>query len=214
MSLITPVQLQFAARIRPDLAERWHPHIDAALQMFAINTPKRIAAFIAQTAHESVGFTRVIESFNYSVGGLSVFGKRLSAAQREALGRHSGEKYLPLERQRAIANLVYGSRMGNKASSDGWTFRGRGLIQITGLENYVNCSRALGIDFVLKPELLETEQYAALSAGWFWARNCCNEFADIGDIVGMTRRINGGTNGLDERLAIYKIACSALGVSA
>lgn len=213
MSLITSEQLQRLAGITPKLAQRWYPSIHETLQLFAINTPRRMAAFIAHLGHESADFTCVIESFNYSIAGLAVFGDRLSVAQRETLGRQLGENVLPVERQRAIANLVYGSRLGNKAPGDGWKYRGRGLIQITGLDNYLRCSRALGIDLITSPELLESEQYAAQSAGWFWTVNLCNELADISDMVGMTRRINGGKNGLEDRLARYKVACSVLGVS-
>lgn len=213
MSLITSEQLQRAAGITPELTRRWHPHILAVMQQSSIHTPRRVAAFIAQTGHESQGFTRTVESFNYSIDGLTLFGQRLTDDQRQLLGRKPSEKLLPVERQRAIANLVYGGRMGNKVPGDGWKYRGRGLIHITGLDNYLNCGRAQGIDLITSPELLESEQYAAQSAGWFWSESHCNELADISDIVSITRRINGGKNGLDDRLKRYKLACDILGVS-
>nr|WP_278193099.1 glycoside hydrolase family 19 protein [Dickeya dianthicola] len=210
MSLITVEQFQRAAGVKAEIAEKWHPHIVAALQQFDITTPRRIAAFIAQTGHESGGFTRIVESFNYSIAGLAIF-SQLTVAQREALGRHADERSLPVERQRAIANLAYAGRLGNKSPDDGWKFRGRGLIQLTGLDNYLACGRALGIDLITSPELLESPQYAALSAAWFWSENKLNSLADIGDIVKITRRINAGMAGLAERQALYKQALRALG---
>ncbi|GAB7214727.1 hypothetical protein OS42_13380 [Dickeya oryzae] len=137
----------------------------------------------------------------------------MTVAQREALGRHADERGLPVERQRAIANLAYAGRLGNKSPDDGWKFRGRGLIQLTGLDNYLACGRALGIDLITAPELLESPQYAALSACWFWSENRLNSLADIGDIVKITRRINAGMAGLAERQALYKQALRALGAA-
>ncbi len=212
MSLITVEQFQRAAGVKAEIAGKWHPHIAAALQQVDITTPRRIAAFVAQTGHESGGFTRIVESFNYSVAGLAIF-SQLTVGQREALGRHADERSLPAERQRAIANLAYGNRMGNKAPDDGWKYRGRGLIQLTGLDSYLACGRALGIDLITSPDLLESPQYAALSAAWFWSENGLNALADIGDIVKITRRINAGLAGLAERQALYKQAIRALGAA-
>ncbi|WP_038909449.1 glycoside hydrolase family 19 protein [Dickeya oryzae] len=209
---MTVEQFQRAAGVKAEIAEKWHPHIVAALQQFDITTPRRIAAFIAQTGHESGGFTRIVESFNYSITGLAIF-SQLTVAQREALGRHADERGLPVERQRAIANLAYAGHLGNKSPDDGWKFRGRGLIQLTGLDNYLSCGRALGIDLITSPELLESPQYAALSAGWFWSENKLNSLADIGDIVKITRRINSGMIGLAERQALYKQALRAVGAA-
>lgn len=201
---------QTAAGISSELAARWFSHVVATMDEFGITTPARQAAFIAQVGTESAGFKTLSESFNYSIAGLSIFGSRLTASQREQLGRRNGESSLPVERQRAIANLVYGGRYGNKAAGDGYKFRGRGLKQITFLDNYLACGRALGIDLITNPDLLLQDEYAARSAGWFWKANNCNSFADADDFTGLTQRINGGTNGLADRKARLVIATKAL----
>lgn len=202
-----------ATGVSQALAERWYPHIIATMSQFHIDTPKRQAAFLAQIGTESGGFTKLKESLNYSVDGL-INGfprKRISIEQCRALGRKPTEKSLPEDRQIQIANLVYGGRYGN-AANQGWLYRGRGLKQITFLDNYRNCGNALGLDLVKNPDLLLEDKYAALSAGWFWAFNGCSMFADVGDFVGLTERINGGQNGLDDRKARWKVAKAALAV--
>ncbi|UPQ70550.1 glycoside hydrolase family 19 protein [Kluyvera ascorbata] len=199
-----------AAGITPALGDKWFPHVNEAMQMFGINTPKRQANFIAQIGTESGGFRSVQESLNYSVAGLAIFGSRLTAAQRERLGRKPGESALSPKRQEAIANLVYGGRYGNNLNGDGWLYRGRGLKQITFKDNYAACGKALGLNLIAEPGLLTQDRYAALSAGWFWSANGCNAFADAGDVVGLTKRINGGLNGIDDRKARTRIAEAAL----
>ena len=189
-----------AAGITQSLAEKWYPHIVEAMNTYGIDTPKRQAHFIGQIGTESGGFQSVQESLNYSVAGLAIFGSRLTAAQRERLGRKPGEKALSPERQAAIANIVYGGRYGNNLNGDGWKYRGRGLKQITFKANYEECGKALGLNLVDSPDLLLQDKYAALSAGWFWKANGCNQFADAGDVNGLTRRINGGLNGLQDRI--------------
>ncbi|EOI3527679.1 glycoside hydrolase family 19 protein [Cronobacter dublinensis] len=197
---MTKDQFMRAAGISSSLAEKWYPHIVEAMNTYGIDTPKRQAHFIGQIGTESVGFQSVQESLNYSVAGLAIFGSRLTAAQREQLGRKPGEKALSPERQAAIANIVYGGRFGNNLNGDGWKYRGRGLKQITFKANYEECGKALGLNLVDSPDLLLQDKYAALSAGWFWKANGCNQFADAGDVNGLTRRINGGLNGLQDRI--------------
>jgi putative chitinase len=111
-----------------------------------------------------------------------------------------------------IANKVYADRMGNgnEASGEGFKYRGRGLIQLTGKDNYRACGEALGVDLLDNPDLVSSPQYAALSAGWFWDKNKLNQFADANDMTGLTKRINGGTHGLDDRVARTQTAIDVL----
>lgn len=203
---MTKEQFMKAAGLSVILADKWYQHIIAAMNEFGIDTPKRKAAFIAQVGTESGGFRSVLESLNYSVQGLAIFGSRLTAAQREQLGRKAGEPALSPARQAAIANIVYGGRYGNNLTGDGWRFRGRGLKQITFRANYEACGKALGLDLINNPDLLTEPQNAARSAGWFWKANNLNAFADSGDFTGMTRVINGGLNGLADRQARLIVA--------
>ncbi|WP_312806354.1 glycoside hydrolase family 19 protein [Atlantibacter hermannii] len=199
-------QFQQAAGISAGLAARWYPHIDAAMKEFGITAPTDKAMFIAQTGHESLGFTRVVESFNYSVDGLKkTFGKRLTAYQCEMLGRIDGKQ---TAHQPQIANLVYGGRLGNKSAGDGWKYRGRGLTQITGLENYTKCGTALKLDLVTSPELLEQDRNAARSAAWFYATSGCLLYS--GDLARVTQIINGGQNGIEDRRQRYNRARAVL----
>ena len=203
-------QFQKAAGISAGLAARWFPHIDAAMKEFCITAPLDQAMFIAQCGHESTSFTQLVESFNYSVAGLAGFvkAKRITQDQANSLGRKSSEKALPLERQKAIANLVYSNRYGNKSAGDGWKYRGRGLKQITFLDNYLRCGTALKLDLVSNPELLEKDINAARSAAWFYTSSGCLKYP--GDLVRVTKIINGGQNGIDDRRARFLKAKSVL----
>ncbi len=203
-------QFRRAAGIAEQLAVRWYPHITAAMKEFGIIDPQHQAMFIAQAGHESTGFTRLVENFNYSIAGLAGFIRagRITPDQASALGRKTYEKAMPLERQRAIANLVYTKRMGNNGPGDGWNYRGRGLIQITGLNNYRDCGNGLKIELVSQPELLAQDEYAARSAAWFFATKGCMKYT--GDLVRVTQIINGGQNGIDDRRSRYSAARKVL----
>jgi putative chitinase len=151
---------------------------------------------LSQLAHESAGFTATSENLYYRAEALSrVWPSRFPPGVAESYAMQP-EK---------IANKAYCDRMGNgdEASGDGWKYRGKGLIQLTGKDNYQRFSDATGVDAVGNPELLAEPEMAALSAGWFWASNGLNALADAKDVVGMTKRINGGTHGLDDRQAKY-----------
>lgn len=167
----------------------------------------RQASFLAQTAHESAEFTAVKENLNYSAKALrAVFGKYFPNDELAEQYARQPEK---------IANRVYASRMGNgdEASGDGWKFRGRGLIQLTGKNNYESCGNDLMINLIDGPEWLESPQGAVSSALWYWNKNNLNSYADVEDIRGMTKRINGGYHGLDDRIAKYNKAKEILGAS-
>ncbi|HCH8503988.1 glycoside hydrolase family 19 protein [Salmonella enterica] len=199
-------QFQQAAGISAELAARWYPHITAAMSEFGITAPLDQAMFIAQTGHESAGFTVLRESFNYSVEALKkTFGKRLTPYQCGMLGRIDGRQ---VAHQPQIANLVYGGRMGNKDAGDGWKYRGRGLIQITGLENYTRCGVALKLDLVANPGQLELDRHAARSAAWFFVTRGCLKYS--GDLVRVTQIINGGQNGIGDRRERFEKAKSVL----
>jgi len=203
-----------AAALPPALADRWWPHIEATCKRFGISTPAQQAAFIAQIGHESGGFTRVTESFNYAVAALPGMFSRVTPALAATLGRQPGERAVPLERQQRIANIAYANRYGNgdAASGDGWRYRGRGLKQITFLANYRECGHALDLDLVARPELLERDDTAALSAGWYWWAFGLGKLADAGKFDEITRRINGpAMEGAEARRARWTVAKQALG---
>lgn len=183
--------------------------LNAAMEEFAITTPRREAAFIAQIAHESGQLLRVKENLNYSTPGLlSIFPRYFNEATAESYARQP----------QRIASRVYANRMGNgdEASGEGWKYRGRGLIQITGKNNYRACSEALFADseFLLEqPESLEQPDPACRSAGWFWMANGLNELSDKGRFRDITKRINGGYNGLEERESFWQRAAATLSVT-
>jgi putative chitinase len=193
--LVTPALL--CTVTTPELADKWSDALNETCERFAIDSPCRIAGFISNTAHESGGFKFVKENLNYSAASLMrVWSSRfptLEIAQRYAM---NPEK---------IANRAYADRMGNRdeASGDGWKYIGRGLIQLTGKNNYVAYSMACDNEALTKPEIVEQPKYAAESAGWFWSVNRLNQLADAQDITGMCRRINGGLNGLYDRQMKY-----------
>lgn len=202
--MITVAQLCRVLGCPQDVAMRYVEPINIAMNRYTINTPQRIAAFVAQIGHESARLSRVTENLNYSAGGLA---KTWPNRYRDSTTGHPNALAKSMHRKpEAIANDCYACRMGNGAvqSGDGWRYRGRGLIQITGRNNYAAVSHDLGINAILHPELLESPLYAAMSAGWYWHRHLLNLDADDGDIKGMTRRINGGLNGLQDRTELYQ----------
>ncbi|MBC3251231.1 glycoside hydrolase family 19 protein [Serratia fonticola] len=202
---MSPNQFQRAAGISAELAARWFKPITDAMAEFGIVTPTQQAMFIAQTGHESNGFTRLAESFNYTPEALlSTFGSRISKDQAALLGRTADHP----ARQEAIANLVYQGRYGNKLPGDGWKFRGHGLIQVTFLDNHKACGKALGLDLVANPDLLLVDVNAARSAGWYWQSRNINQVA--GDIREATRRINPALHALDQRRERYERAEAVL----
>ena len=211
-----------AAGIKRDVAERWLPHVQAALARFGIESERQVAAWLAQTAHESGGYTMLVENLNYRAATMAVCWPRRFAVLgqdgkpvKDKQGKLTPNKFaLALERKpEAIANVVYASRMGNgpPESGDGWLMRGRGLKQLTGRDNVTRCGKALGVDLAANPDLLLEPEWASLSAAWFWASNKCGPLADAGDFVGLTKRINGGTIGLPDREKRYKAVLASLG---
>lgn len=188
--------------------EHWHHALEQLFPDYDINTPKRMAAFIAQCAHESGGFMILKENLNYKPASL----------------RKLFSKYFPTDelaqqycakpnKQAAIANRIYGGRMGNgdESSGDGYRFCGRGLIQLTGRSNYQSFADSLEMKIEDVPEYLATFEGAAQSACWFWETNKLNQWADAGDILTLTKRINGGTIGLEDRKKHYEHALHVLG---
>lgn len=187
--------------------------INRAAARYDITSRVRLAVFLAQAGHESAELTRLVENLNYGAAGLANTWPGRFAVDPTARQRVPNELALRLERQpEAIANAVYGNRMGNglAASGDGWRYRGRGLFQITGRAQYQRCGRALGLPLVEQPELLERPEHAALSAAWFWDDNRLNALADAGDFEAVTRRINGGLTGLAERSLLWGRARAVL----
>lgn len=171
-----------------------------------LNTLNRRASFLAQCAHESGQFTVISENLNYSAAGLQkVFKKYFPTLE---LANQYARK------PQMIANRVYANRMenGNEASGDGWRYRGRGFIQLTGKRNYRLCGTDLKINLLEDPDYLSRSPVGAVeSALWFWQRNNLNSYADRDDLKGQTYIINGGYNGLEERLAYYEKAKQVLG---
>jgi putative chitinase len=177
------------------ISAEWVEPLNDTFLKFGIDTPKRQAAFIAQCGHESGGFKLLSENLNYRAETLcKLWPKRFPTLEFAKQFERNPRK---------IANSVYANRMGNRdeASGDGYRFRGRGCIQLTGHSGYYHAGQALGVDFVMNPDLVATPKYAVLTAGWFWSTHGCNELADAANWTGLTKRINGGTIGLNERIS-------------
>jgi putative chitinase len=183
----------------------WFEALSKLLPDYDINTVPRVAAFLAQTAHESGGYKALKENLNYRAETL------MKVWPRYFPNMEIANQYA--HKQEAIANRAYGGRMGNgpEASGDGFKYCGRGLIQLTGKDNYTSFAESIETPVEEIPEFLGTFEGAVQSACWFWENNNLNQFADSGDMLTLTKRINGGTLGLDERVAHYNHAMHILG---
>jgi putative chitinase len=213
---MAPLTVAQLAQIIPGIdGPRWIDVLNKSMEEFDIVTPPRVAAFVAQVAHESGGLRRLVESLNYS-----------AAALRRTWPSRFPTDALALEfarQEEKIANFVYANRLGNgdTASGDGFRFRGRGLIQVTGRSNYQTTGSALTLRLLEQPELLEQPAAAARSAAQFWRSRGLNELADVSgdrmhdeeDFLLITKRINGGTVGKAERLRLWTAAKTALGIA-
>lgn len=200
---MTPSVLSLATGCSIGLAQKWAKILTDTMRRYHIDTAQRQAFFLAQVSHESSRMSVVVENLNYSANGLlSVFGKYFTPELAEEYAR---KPYL-------IASRVYANSMGNgpESSGDGWLYRGKGLIQITGKTNHVLCGMALDVDLLHFPDILLEPEYSALSAGWFWSNRGLNAIADSGDFELLTRRINGGLNGIEDRLVLLGKAKAAL----
>ena len=203
---ITQQQLSACIGNNPYL-EQWTDALNKILPDYDIDTPQRVAAFVAQSAHESGNFTALHENLNYRAETLrKVFPKYFTDASAAQIASQPNKAEL-------IANRVYANRMGNgdEASGDGYRYCGRGLIQLTGKTNYQAFAESIETPVEQIPEFLATFEGAIQSACWFWEANNLNQYADSGDIVTMTKRINGGTIGLEDRKKHYAHALEIFG---
>lgn len=219
---MTPsIEHLIAAGLKHETAERWLPHVQSALARFDITSDRQVAAWLAQTAHESGSYTMLTENLNYRATTLAACWPNRFAElgpdkkpKRDPKGALTPTKvaHAIAGKPELIANMVYSNRMGNGTaeSGDGWKYRGRGLKQLTGKDNYTRCGAALGLDLVNNPDYLLDPEGAALSAAWFWNVNKCGALADADDFVGLTKKINGGTIGLPDRQRRYKAVMDSL----
>jgi putative chitinase len=179
---------------RMHIGPQWVDALNETFDRFSISTPRQQAAFIGQCGHECGQFKILEENLNYRAATLMrLWPKRFPMS--EIADKYAGNP-------QKIANMVYANRMGNRdeASGDGFRFRGRGCIQLTGHTNYFHAGQALGVDFVKQPDLVATPKYAALTAGWFWSTHDCNRLAEAQNWEALTKKINGGVIGLADRI--------------
>ena len=182
----------------------WVDALNETFSRFNINTKNQQAMFIGQCSHECGNFRLLEENLNYRAETLmKLWPKRFPSLE-------FAKQYE--KNPRKIANSVYANRMGNRdeASGDGYRFRGRGALQCTGHSTYFHAGKALGVDFVMQPDFIATPKYAALTAGWFWDTHNCNAPADALDYTKVTKIINGGTIGLDDRIKHVQHALAVL----
>ena len=185
------------------IAPEWSEPLTTTFVKFGMNTPKEQAAFIGQASHESGHFRLLEENLSYRAETLMKLWPKRFPTMDDA------NKYA--RNPQLIANHIYCNRMGNRdeQSGDGFRFRGRGLFQLTGHDNYWHCGKALGQDFVMNPDLIATPMFAALSAGWFWETHGCGKLVDNAETL--CKRINGGLIGLQDRIAQSAKALQVLG---
>lgn len=212
--MITLEHLEQLAPDSPDAAYYVDP-INETMGRFGINlSERRQAAFLAQMVHESNGFRSTIENLNYSASSLlKMWPKHFTPTLANQFGRTADHS----ANQRMVANIAYENRLGNGpvSSGDGWLYRGRGPIQLTGRVNYAACGLALNIDLVGDPDSLAEPMFGCLAAGWFWNEGnstgqSLNAYADLGNIDKISRIINGGDNGLAARRSLYEQALKVL----
>ncbi|MBN3810147.1 glycoside hydrolase family 19 protein [Paraburkholderia sp. Ac-20347] len=214
MSILTQEHLTqlFAGDAVDERAARWLEPLSRATDEWQIDTPARLAAFLAQVLHESNHCRTLTENLHYSAPRLrQVWPSRFPSDEIAESCAGNPEK---------LANKVYSGRLGNgdESSGDGWNYRGRGLIQLTGRSNYARCAAGLDADLLGSPEQLETPEGAARSAAWFWSEAKLNDLADAQAderdqaFLQITKRINGGTVGHEARVALWRKAQSVLGV--
>lgn len=187
--------------------DHWYEAFCEILPDYDIDTPQRVAAFLAQCAHESGGFKAIKENLNYRPATLVTLFKKYFDLE-------TATRYCAMpDKQAAIANKIYANRMGNgpEESGDGYRYCGRGLIQLTGKDNYTRYAQSTEQTVEEASEHLTTFEGCVQSAAWFWEANNLNQYADNGDILTMTKRINGGTIGLEDRIKHYNHACHVLG---
>lgn len=183
-------------KINPDLA----PIFNETFERWGILTPRQQAAFLGQCGHECGNFTKLEEGLSYAADRLmKIWPKRFPTME-------IASKYA--RNPKALANFVYANRMGNRdeASGDGYRFRGSGWLQLTGHDNFYHAGKACGVDFVMNPDLVRQPKHAALTAGWFWATHDCNRLAEAANWVALTKKINGGTIGLEDRIRHTSLA--------
>lgn len=207
MELTKSVFQRMFPNARPSNLDKYFAALVAGMEKYGINTPMRIAMFMANLGHESGDFSATVENLTYTTA------ERINKIFDYAF--NSVEEAAPFVRNpQALANHVYAGRYGNGPShtGDGWRYRGRGLIGTTFRENYEKTGKALGIDLVRHPELLEQPVYAAYSACWFWQWRGLNEIADSGDFLRVCKKINGGTNGLQDRQIRFAHIKAVMGI--
>jgi putative chitinase len=178
----------------------WVDPLNETFQRFGLDTTEEQACFLGQFSYESNHFKDLSENLNYRAETLmKLWPRRFPSIELANSYAHQPEK---------IANFIYANRMGNRdeASGDGWRFRGSGLCQLTGHDNFYHAGKALGVDLVANPDLARTPKYAAATAGWYWQTHNCDKYANAKDYNGLTKVINGGLFGAEQRIVVMKQA--------